>query len=323
MEGLGTRVLTAQADVGDTAALSAVLEDARQKMGPIRGVIHAAGVLDDGMLSEQTPERFARVMAPKVRGGWALHKLTLQDPLDFFILFSSGAALLGSSGQSNYAAANGFLDGLAHYRRARGLPALSINWGSWSEVGMAAAVSADHHRRWSAMGLEMITPISGMEMLGEMIRSGAGPQVVAVPLVRTRLPANVSLFYQELVNRQDAKVDAAPPINIMNDLRAAEPSERQAGLDKFLADQVQCALALPQAVDRHESLLNLGMDSLMAMELRNRLLTALGVRVAVADLLEGATVTDMGRTLMCQLVFEQAEQAPPITADAAWEEGRL
>ena len=210
MEALGARVFTAQADVGDTAALSSVLDDARREIGPIRGVIHAAGVLDDGMLSEQTPERFARVMAPKVRGGWALHKLTLEDPLDFFILFSSGAALLGSPGQSNYAAANGFLDGLAHYRQARGLPALSINWGSWAEVGMAAGVGTDHHRRWSAMGLEMITPTSGMEMLGEMIRSGAGPQVAAVPLVRARLPARVSPFYQELVNRQNAQVRFRP-----------------------------------------------------------------------------------------------------------------
>jgi acyl transferase domain-containing protein/NADPH:quinone reductase-like Zn-dependent oxidoreductase len=323
MEALGARVLAVQADVGDTAALSPVLDDARRKIGPIRGVIHAAGVLDDGMLSEQTPERFARVMAPKVRGGWALHKLTLQDPLDLFILFSSGAALFGSPGQSNYAAANGFLDGLAHYRQARGLPALSINWGSWAEIGMAAGVGADHHRRWSAMGLEMITPTSGMEMLGEMIKHGAGPQVIAVPLLRTRLPANVSPFYQELVNRQNAKVDAALPINIMGDLLAAEPSERQSILDSFLADQVQRALALPasQPVDRHESLLNLGMDSLMAMELRNRLLSTIGVRVAVSDLLEGSTVTDIGRMLMRDLVIEEAKQVP-VTADG-WEEGRL
>jgi acyl transferase domain-containing protein/NAD(P)-dependent dehydrogenase (short-subunit alcohol dehydrogenase family) len=324
MEALGARVLTAQANVGDTDALSFVLDDARRKLGPIRGVIHAAGVLDDGMLSEQTPERFARVMAPKVRGGWALHELTLQDPLDFFILFSSGAALLGSPGQSNYAAANGFLDGLAHYRQARGLPALAINWGSWAEVGMAAGVGTDHHRRWSAMGLEMITPISGMEMLGEMIRSGAGPQVAAVPLVRARLPASVSPFYRELVNRQDAQVDSAPPINIISDLLAAEPSERQSILDGFLADQVQRALALPasQGVDRHESLLNLGMDSLMAMELRNRLLSATGVRVAVADLLDGATVTDVGRMLMRDLAIEEPKPAP-VMVDAEWEEGRL
>jgi acyl transferase domain-containing protein len=324
MEALGARVLTAQVDVGDTASLSSVLDDARREIGPIRGVIHAAGVLDDGMLSEQTPERFARVMAPKVRGGWTLHKLTLEDPLDFFILFSSGAALLGSPGQSNYAAANGFLDGLAHYRQARGLPALAVNWGSWAEVGMAAGVSTDHHRRWSAMGLEMITPTSGMEMLGEMIRSGAGPQVAAVPLVRARLPDSVSPFYRELVNREDVQIDSAPPINIIGDLLAAEPSERQSVLDRFLADQVHRALALPasQVVDRHESLLNLGMDSLMAMELRNRLLSATGVRVAVADLLDGATVTDIGRVVMRDLAIDEPKSTP-VMVDASWEEGRL
>ena len=324
MEALGTRVLTAQVDVGDTGSLACALNNARQEIGPIRGVIHAAGVLDDGMLSEQTPERFARVMAPKVRGGWALHSLTLQDPLDFFILFSSGAALLGSPGQANYAAANGFLDGLAHYRRARGLPALSINWGSWAEVGMAVDVGIDHHRRWSAMGLEMITPKSGMDMLAEMMASGAGPQVAAVPLVRTRLPASVAPFYSELVGRQATPVDGPPEIDIMGNLRAAEVSERQSILDAFLADQVQRALALPslQAVDRHESLLNLGMDSLMAMELRNRLLRAIGVRVAVADLLEGASVTDIGRMLMRDLAIDDAKPAP-VTADAGWEEGRL
>ena len=323
MEASGTRVLAAQVDVGDTTSLAAALSEARQ-MGPIRGVIHAAGVLDDGMLSEQTPERFARVMAPKVRGGWALHSLTLADPLDFFILFSSGAALLGSPGQANYAAANGFLDGLAHHRRARGLPALSINWGSWAEVGMAAGVGADHHRRWSAMGLEMITPKFGMDMLAEMMASGAGPQVAAVPLVRTRLPARLAPFYRELVTGQAAQADQPLQIDIIGDLRSAEASERQSMLNAFLADQVQRALALPasQAVDRHESLLNLGMDSLMAMELRNRLLSTIGVRMAVADLLEGASVTDIGRVLMRQLVFDDAKQIP-VAAGAGWEEGRL
>lgn len=323
MEASGTRVLTAQVDVGDTTSLAAALSEARQ-MGPIRGVIHAAGVLDDGMLSEQTPERFARVMAPKIRGGWALHSLTLADPLDFFILFSSGAALLGSPGQANYAAANGFLDGLAHHRRARGLPALSINWGSWAEVGMAAGVGSDHHRRWSAMGLEMITPESGMDMLAEMMASGAGPQVAAVPLVQTRLPASLSPFYRELVTGQAAEADGPLHIDIIGNLRSAESSERQPMLNAFLADQVQRALALPasQAVDRHESLLNLGMDSLMAMELRNRLLSTIGVRMAVADLLEGASVTDIGRELMRQLVFDDAKQIP-VAAGAGWEEGRL
>ena len=323
IEALGAAVRTAQVDVGDTAALAALLAAVRADMGPIRGVMHAAGVLDDGMLSEQTLERFARVMAPKVRGGWALHELTLKDPLDFFVLFSSGASLLGSPGQSNYAAANGFLDGLAAHRHARGLPALSVNWGSWADVGMAAGVGADHHRRWAAMGLEMITPEWGMEMLGSMLASGAGPQVAAVPLVRSRLPAGVGPFYQALIMQGAAPAQAAAPVNILGELQAAEPGERRGILDAMLSDQVLRVLALPagQKVDMHESLLNLGMDSLMAMELRNRLQAAVGVRVAVSDLLEGASITDLSAILMSEIAFEDAGEA--AEGDVEWEEGDL
>src|SRR6266571_316995 len=101
-------------------------------MPPLRGIIHAAGVLDDGVLLEQTPERFERVLAPKVRGSWNLHLLTQEMPLDFFVLFSSAASLLGSPGQGNYAAANAFLDALAHHRRMEGRPGVSINWAGWA-----------------------------------------------------------------------------------------------------------------------------------------------------------------------------------------------
>src|SRR5690606_30530681 len=109
-----------------------------QTMPPLRGVIHSAGVLDDGALLQQSWSRFRTVMAPKVVGSWHLHQLTRHLPLDFFVLFSSGAAVLGSPGQSNHAAANAFMDALAHCRRAQGLPAVSINWGPWAEVGAAA-----------------------------------------------------------------------------------------------------------------------------------------------------------------------------------------
>ena len=326
IESSGTIVRVAQVDVGDVTALAALLSDVRETMGPIRGILHAAGILDDGMLSEQTPERFSRVMAPKVRGGWALHELTARDPLDFFVLFSSGAALLGSPGQSNYAAANGFLDGLAAYRHARGLPALSINWGSWAEVGMAAGVGEDHHRRWAAIGLEMITPESGMEMLGHMLSTGVGPQVAAVPLVRSRLPAAVGPFYRGLVTTSASQADVvAAPVNVLADLQAAEPSTRRALLDTLLADQVFRVLALPagQKVDPHESLLNLGMDSLMAMELRNRIQSAVGVRVVVADLIGGASLTELVKIVMDQLVFNDAKDRTQPNDAVEWEEGQL
>ncbi|MGE3806859.1 MAG: SDR family NAD(P)-dependent oxidoreductase, partial [Gemmataceae bacterium] len=135
LEHAGAEVLVLQADVSVAADVAAALEQIARRLPPLHGVIHAAGVLDDGVLLNQTSERFARVLAAKVEGAWNLHRLTMDLPLDFFVLYSSMAALLGPAGQGNHAAANAFLDALAHHRRARGLPAQSINWGAWGEVG--------------------------------------------------------------------------------------------------------------------------------------------------------------------------------------------
>ncbi|MBK7661306.1 MAG: SDR family NAD(P)-dependent oxidoreductase, partial [Betaproteobacteria bacterium] len=166
----GVQVEPAQADVADAGQLARVLGDLAARLPPLRGVIHAAGRVDDGTLAELEPSRFATVLAPKVRGAWNLHRQTAGLPLDFFVLFSAGAALLGAPGQGNYAAANSFMDGLAHLRAVRGLPALSVNWGSWSGTGMAAKVDEQHRRRWAAMGLRMIEPVEGVRMLGAMLR---------------------------------------------------------------------------------------------------------------------------------------------------------
>ena len=130
-------------------AIAAALNRIAESMPPIRGIIHAAGILDDGVLAKQSWPRFESVMAPKVRGAWNLHRLTLPRNLDFMVYFSAAAAIIGSSGQGNYAAANAFLDALAHARKAMGLPALSINWGIWAEVGMASRLETRDAQRWS------------------------------------------------------------------------------------------------------------------------------------------------------------------------------
>ncbi len=134
LEQAGAKVLVVTADVSNSEDVAQVLEGIKTNYPPLRGIFHAAGVLDDGVLMQQNWSRFAKVLAPKVQGAWNLHALTQDLPLDFFVCFSSVASLLGSPSQGNYAAANAFMDALVHYRRNLGLPGLSINWGPWAEV---------------------------------------------------------------------------------------------------------------------------------------------------------------------------------------------
>jgi acyl transferase domain-containing protein/NADPH:quinone reductase-like Zn-dependent oxidoreductase/short-subunit dehydrogenase/aryl carrier-like protein len=335
----GVAVRVVSADVADAAALARVLDAGDQP--PLRGVLHAAGSVDDGMLAELDIGRFGGVMAPKVRGTWNLHALTASRPLDFFVGFSSGASLLGSPGQANYAAANAFIDAMAHRRRQQGRHALSINWGSWSGAGMAEGVDASHRRRWATLGLSMIEPAEGVSMLMQLLQANRHAVAAALPLTRSRLPAGLPPFYTML---QATKKDAAAPqtapsaADLVPRLHAANASERHALLQDFLAEQVVHVLALGagHAVDRQRSLMDLGMDSLMAMELRNRVQGATRLRVAVADLLQGPTIASLAAELASQLGAGslrdesgvagagREREAGQVQLDApVWEEGTL
>lgn len=325
----GVVVEVIAADVADDAAMAALWH--RPGQPAIRGVLHAAGMVDDAMLGELDIGRFDAVMAPKVRGSLNLHRQSLRAPLDFFVMFSSGAALLGSPGQANYAAANAFMDALAAVRRTRGLHALSINWGSWSGAGMAAAVDDAHRRRWASMGLEMIEPAQGMQMLQQLLFANRHAQAAALPLVRARLPAGLSPFFALLqqIRTAAAKPAAAPEesavaVDLLPRLRAGGATERLELLREFLTGQLVKVLALSShdAVDPHRSLMELGMDSLMSMELRNRIQAATQLRVAVTDLLKGPSVEQLAAELAAQLP-PPADGAAEVTIDDVWEEGSL
>ncbi|MBX3611473.1 MAG: type I polyketide synthase [Hydrogenophaga sp.] len=326
----GVQVRVARCDVADAAQVQALVHSLASGGPRLRGVMHAAGVIDDGMLAELDIGRFAPVMAPKVQGTWNLHQATLPLALDFFVCFSSGAALMGSPGQGNYAAANAFMDALASVRREQGQHALSINWGSWSEVGMAAGLGELHHRRWASMGLGMIAPEEGMHMLARMLRSARAPQMAAMPLVRSRLPVNLGPFFSALVkaapDRATAKAPAPAP-DILPRLAVTPAGERHAVLSEFLSAQIVSVLALGSAhrLDPQSSLIDLGMDSLMAMELRNRMLASLKASVAVADLLQGPSVSTLAATLLAEIALP-AFAASETMGDAPvgeWEEGTL
>ena len=161
MESRGIHVRVAQADASDAGAMKRLLEETRSTMPPLRGVIHSAGVLDDGVLLQQSWNRFATVFAPKVTGSLLLHRLTASDALDFFVLFSSVAAVFGSAGQGNHAAANAFMDTLAAARCGEGLPGLSVNWGVWATAG--AAVDRGVTARARDAGYGVIDPQGGFQ----------------------------------------------------------------------------------------------------------------------------------------------------------------
>ena len=175
----GTTVVARSVDVSDESALRALLNFIRKDGPPLRGVVHSAGALDDAGLIQQDLDRFARVFGPKVYGGWLLDRLTRCDPLDWFVMFSSVAAVLGSAGQANHSAANAFLDLLAHERRIRGLPGMSIGWGAWMEVG--AAVNRGVTEKLAAQGVGAVTPRQGLVALERLLEEDR-IQTAVVPI---------------------------------------------------------------------------------------------------------------------------------------------
>ncbi|MDY6988820.1 MAG: SDR family NAD(P)-dependent oxidoreductase [Thermodesulfobacteriota bacterium] len=281
LEQRGTQVRILRADISNPAEAAHLFDTLQETMPPLRGVIHAAGLLEDGLLMGQTFEGFQHVMAPKVSGAWNLHTLTRNMPLDFFVCFSSTAALLGSRSQGNYGAANAFLDTLAHHRHAMGLPALTINWGPWSEAGMAARLNQRDRQRWAEQGLGTVTPEQGLAVLNRLLVQDA-PQVVVLPADWSTFP---EAFYNgarpAFFDAISRKPESSPkgPSPLTQSLEQAPPEERQTLLTAHVRSQIAETLGVkrPEQVKPRDRLLDSGIDSMMAIELKDRLEAGLGV----------------------------------------------
>jgi thioesterase domain-containing protein/acyl carrier protein len=300
-----------QVDIADWDSLSAAWAAIRESMPPPDGVFHLAGALDDGVLAGQDWGRFERVLGPKVAGAWNLHLLSEGLPLSWFVLFSSVAGLWGSAGQGNYAAANAFLDVLAYYRRARGLPAVSIDWGAWAEVGMAADLGAAVERRRSAAGMGKIDPARGMELLGQLLGEDQA-QAAVIPVdwpqyLKTAAELDRATFFSALradANTQTVTAASAPPLRsgILQTLASIEPARRGAALVEFLAGQISRIGGIPAgSLDTGRSLAELGIDSLMAVELRNRITADLDLQVPMSLFLGNPDIRHLGLFLLEQL----------------------
>ncbi|HEY0138533.1 MAG TPA: type I polyketide synthase, partial [Nannocystis sp.] len=283
----GVDVKTALVDITSATAVDAMIRGLAGEMPPLRGVFHLAAVLADATVRGMTPERLDRVLAPKVLGAWNLHQATRDLGLTAFVMFSSIASLLGAPGQANYAAANAFLDALAHHRRARGEPGLALNWGPWGAddgaAGLARNLGKEDLARWQAAGVEMLGADAGMAWLGEVL-DAADPQLMLLLTTRgeVRPPAPVPRLFAA-ISRSEVQAPTRTAARTLTDqLRAASPELRASMLTRELRRLVGQVLGTDgTAIDPEVSLGEQGMDSLMSLELRNAVAAALGVALPV------------------------------------------
>jgi acyl transferase domain-containing protein len=320
LRAAGATVAAEQADVAVEADLRRALARTGADLPPLRSVFHAAGVLADGVLTGTTWDRFARVLAPKVAGAWNLHRLTAEIPLDAFVLFSSAAAVLGSPGQGSYAAANAFLDALASHRRAHGLPALSVSWGAWDEVGMASGPAS----RRGPGSLVRLRPAEGLAALGRAL-AGAPAHLAALPLEREALsapasgpqPPLVARWLQELRGERRDERSTVPDANLLRLLEQGPASRRRERLATHVRGEVARVLGLdPSRLPDNRGFVDLGMDSLLAVELKNRLQTSLGRPLSATLALNYPSVESLTEALAGMLGLQSVEERAEHSVEA-------
>ncbi|WP_425270857.1 SDR family NAD(P)-dependent oxidoreductase [Mycobacterium nebraskense] len=306
----GAEVSVVACDVGDRDAVAGLLAQVPARF-PLRGVFHAAGVLDDAVIASLTPERIDAVLRSKVDGAWHLHELTRELDLSAFVVFSSMAGIVGAPGQGNYAAANSFLDGLAAYRRAHRLPGLSIAWGMWEEASAMTQHLGDRDRaRMSRAGLAALSTRQALDLLDAALL--AEPAVVVATRLDTAALAHAGAalppLLSQLATRRARRVLDPTDMVSLTGLRARleglAPEQRRRELVELVCGNAATVLGHSTAdVDADQAFQDLGFDSLTAVELRNRLKIATGLTLsptlifdyptpaALADHLDGHLAT--------------------------------
>ncbi|MGI9471022.1 MAG: SDR family NAD(P)-dependent oxidoreductase, partial [Rubripirellula sp.] len=325
LESLGVTVRILPTDATNPGAVEAALKTIDAELPPLRGVIHSAMVLEDRLLVDLDRVTLDRVLRPKMLGGWNLHAATVERDLDHFILFSSLSSVFGHAGQANYSAANALLDGLAHYRRSQGLPATVINWGHLGEVGYLAK-REELGDRLKRQGVRSFSVKQAFDSLEYALQS----QVVQMSVLRMDwslwrglgITGEVSPRFAHLIHRRsgdDVRVASA------DEIRDANPARRQELVDDLLRFKVGSLLGFADGqLDTSRSLLELGLDSLMAVELRNWIESQIKITLPIAQLMRDGSLSDLV-IVVWELVAEgsdvTAEMEP--TVETAGDESRI
>jgi acyl transferase domain-containing protein/acyl carrier protein len=305
----GAKVSCLAADVSSPEHTSKVLEHISNSMPPLHGVVHAAGIVDNHTLATLDWDACSHVFAAKVRGAWNLHQQTSGCELDFFVLFSSAAVVLGASGQANYVAANAFLDSLAHYRHAQGLPAMSVGWGRWADTS-DSQLSKDAAVRLEALGMTPLAPTEALRAF-ELLLDGDVPHAAYMHMnwqAFLRAPYDSPLFDE--VRPCNTPVQA-PVDNLLQGLKKAAASQRRAMLVEHISRCVVQVLGLGAGyrIDELQPIRELGADSLQSVELRNRLSETVNRPLPATLLFDYPTVSTLASYLTG--ILRLAEKAAP------------
>ena len=312
LEAMGATVHLAAVDVGEETQLKEFIKEYADEGWPqIRGVIHSAGIVRDQFIQQMEDQVFNQVINPKIFAAWNLHKVLLDFPIDFFVLFSSTGSTLVSMGQAAYASGNAFLDALSHYRLQKGLPALSINWGPWAEVGMAAKLNLVEHYR--QRGMESVTPASGMAVMDRLMWQNISQSIV-LPIISWELlgekhyqMAEPPQLLEEIIaleakGKESDSGKKKTSKNILEEIASCKEDERLQVIVDYLKEIIAKTLRFElEKLNESESLAVFGMDSMMATEIRNRLELGLGIPISVVELLKGASIKDLAENVLVKL----------------------
>ncbi len=294
----GVAVAILAGDVSDEESLAAALATLPEAFPTIGGVWHAAGVLDDQLLVRMTEQRFTRPLAPKLQGTWNLHRLTADLPIERFVLFSSIASLLGSPGQANYAAANAVLDSFARYRRGRGMPATVINWGPWASGGMAIEEGRDE--QLNSRGLTLLPTSDALDLLTTAVRRDTAQWAVLDADWSKMVAGLAAVDPLPSLLREVATATGGPQVvdkvdhGLRDRLLTSAAEQRVTMLRDYFAVQLGMIMGLAaDQLDPDQSLGAMGLDSLMAIELKNTIEARIGVVLPMARFLEGPSLQDL------------------------------
>jgi acyl carrier protein len=314
MEKAGARVIVGKADASREEDLKRVLEVDAKGLPPLRGVVHAAMVLEDGIILQGTREQFAKVMAPKMLGALHLHRLTKDLPLDFFVLYSSATTMIGNPGQFNYVAANLYLESLAAHRRSLGLPALSVAWGAILDVGYLTYNEDVREQMEARMDLRSVSASDSLDAMERHALAGS-VNVSAAHFNWSKtlkfLPSGPTPKF-DTVRAQggDDGADSGQSAEVWALLAELSEEERQETVTQLLAEQVAKVLRMsPSKLDVNKSLLDMGIDSLMGVEMRMVIDKQFGVDLPAMELMGGASIAQLAARILKLGALPAAESA--------------